>query len=81
MAEQLRGDGLPFIEARAPRNDERLEETEDYQIEDEVITIYQNMHIKLLTELTQHDLDAERAFLLSATYDGSGKWLNLTPAP
>eukprot|EP01033_Poteriospumella_lacustris_P011278 gene11278-8012_t len=76
MAEQLRGDVLPFIEPRAPHNEEMLEDAEAYQITDEVVTVYQNIHIKLLTELTQHNLDAQRAFLLSATYDGSGKWLN-----
>eukprot|EP01039_Chlorochromonas_danica_P019702 gene19702-23899_t len=38
-------------------------------------TVFQNIHVRLLAELTQQHMDAERAWLLSAAYNGSGKWL------
>lgn len=76
MAEQLRGDVPPFIDEHMPVDNYNMEETPKDELNDVVDAIYRNLHSKILMDLTKHNMDAERAFLLSASYDGSGKWIN-----
>jgi hypothetical protein len=76
MAEQLRGDVPPFIDEHVPIEDYTMEEMPKHELNDAVDAIYRNLHAKVLMDLSKHNMDAERAFLLSASYDGSGKWIN-----
>lgn len=43
-------------------------------------TIYKNIYLRLLADLSQQHMDAERAWLLSAAYNGSGSWLHSAAA-
>eukprot|EP01033_Poteriospumella_lacustris_P013310 gene13310-9537_t len=38
-------------------------------------SVSKNIQLRLLADLTQHHMDAKRAWLLSAAFGGSGKWL------
>lgn len=76
MAEQLRGDVPPFIDEQEPVNDYTMEKTPTEELNDAVDAIYQNLHARVLMDLTKHNMDAERAFFISASYEGSGKWIN-----
>ena len=57
----------PFTEAADEADPTVNERTSD--------SVFKNIQLRLLADLTQHHMDAERAWLLSAAYGGSGKWL------
>lgn len=58
---------------------ERANQPQGHETESMLTTakaIFQNMHGQLQQELTQHQMEAEQAFFLSAAYTCSGKWLH-----